>query len=288
MTSIKEVRNKITSIKNTQQITQSMAMVAASKMRKTQTRMLNSRIYTEKTHKIINEFSNVIINNKHPYLNKRKVKCIGYLVISSDRGLAGSLNSNLFKTLLEDISHWKKKRIKVELALIGAKAVSFFNSVEYNVCAQITGITDQPILSELTCPLKVMLKAYDGFHLDKIYIVSNKFINTMLQIPRIVQILPFQTTSNKEHHNKKIWDYIYESDSKTLLDNLLHRYLESQVYQGILENIASEQAARMVAMKSATDNSSSLINDLQLIYNKARQSRITQELTEIVSGADAV
>lgn len=208
-------------------------------------------------------------------------------MVSTDRGLCGGLNINLFKRLLAEMKGWSEKGVEVDLALIGSKAASFFGSVGGNVVAQVTGMGDKPSLSDLIGPVKVMLQAYDEGRLDKLYIVSNKFINTMSQEPQIVQLLPLPPSDDGEL-KKKSWDYLYEPDPKVLLDTLLRRYVESQVYQGVVENLASEQAARMVAMKAATDNGGSLIKELQLVYNKARQASITQELTEIVSGASAV
>ncbi|OIV47270.1 F0F1 ATP synthase subunit gamma [Sodalis sp. TME1] len=287
MAGAKEIRSKIASVQNTQKITKAMEMVAASKMRKTQERMASSRPYAETMRKVIGHLALGNLEYKHPYLDERDVKRVGYLVVATDRGLAGGLNINLFKKLLADMKEWNGKGVETELALIGSKAVSFFNSVGSKVVAQVTGMGDNPTLSELIGPVKVMLQAYDEGHLDKLYIVSNKFVNTMSQVPQILQILPLPPAEEADLKTKS-WDYLYEPDPKTLLDILLRRYVESQVYQGVVENLASEQAARMVAMKAATDNGGSLIKELQLVYNKARQTSITQELTEIVSGAAAV
>ena len=212
---------------------------------------------------------------------------MGYLVVSTDRGLCGGLNINLFKKLLADMKAWSDKGVQSDIAMIGSKGVSFFNSVGGNIVAQVTGMGDNPSLSELIGPVKVMLQAYDEGRLDRLYVVSNKFINTMSQAPTITQLLPLPASDEPELKHKA-WDYLYEPDPKPLLDTLLRRYVESQVYQGVVENLASEQAARMVAMKAATDNGGSLIKELQLVYNKARQASITQELTEIVGGASAV
>lgn len=287
MAGAKEIRSKIASVQNTQKITKAMEMVAASKMRKTQERMASSRPYAETMRKVIGHLALGNLEYKHPYLDERDVKRVGYLVVATDRGLAGGLNINLFKKLLADMKEWNGKGVETELALIGSKAVSFFNSVGSKVVAQVTGMGDNPALSELIGPVKVMLQAYDEGRLDKLYIVSNKFVNTMSQVPQILQILPLPPAEEADLKTKS-WDYLYEPDPKTLLDTLLRRYVESQVYQGVVENLASEQTARMVAMKAATDNGGSLIKELQLVYNKARQTSITQELTEIVSGAAAV
>ncbi|EKT53369.1 F0F1 ATP synthase subunit gamma [Providencia burhodogranariea] len=287
MAGAKEIRSKIASVQNTQKITKAMEMVAASKMRKSQERMAASRPYAETMRSVIGHLALGNLEYKHPYLEEREVKRVGYLVVSTDRGLCGGLNINLFKKLLADMKSWSEKNVQVDLALIGSKAVSFFGSVGGNVVTQVTGMGDNPTLSDLIGPVNSMLQAYDEGRLDKLYVVTNKFINTMSQEPTILQLLPLPP-SNDETLKKKSWDYIYEPDPKALLDTLLRRYIESQVYQGVVENLASEQAARMVAMKAATDNGGNLIKELQLVYNKARQASITQELTEIVSGASAV
>lgn len=289
MAGAKEIRSKIGSVQNTQKITKAMEMVAASKMRKSQERMAASRPYAETMRKVIGHIALGNLEYKHPYLEERDVKRVGYLVVSTDRGLCGGLNINLFKKLLADMKSWSDKGVESDLAIIGSKGLSFFSSVGGNVVAQVTGMGDKPSLSDLIGPVKVMLQAYDEGRLDKLYIVSNKFINTMSQTPTIAQLLPLPPADDAEGVVKKsTWDYLYEPDPKALLDTLLRRYVESQVYQGVVENLASEQAARMVAMKAATDNGGNLIKELQLVYNKARQASITQELTEIVGGASAV
>ncbi|NMP28212.1 F0F1 ATP synthase subunit gamma [Rahnella sp. SAP-1] len=284
----KEIRSKIGSVQNTQKITKAMEMVAASKMRKTQDRMAASRPYADTIRKVIGHLALGNLEYKHPYLDERKIKRVGYLIVSTDRGLCGGLNINLFKKVLTEMKGLNEQGVEVDLALIGSKAASFFGSVGGNVVAQVTGMGDNPSLSELIGPVKVMLQAFDEGRLDKLCIVSNKFVNTMAQEPRIVQLLPLPRAEEEGELAKKSWDYLYEPDPKALLDTLLRRYVESQVYQGVVENLASEQAARMVAMKAATDNGGSLIKELQLVYNKARQASITQELTEIVGGASAV
>lgn len=287
MSGAKEIRSKIASVQNTQKITKAMEMVAASKMRKSQDRMLASRPYAETMRKVIGHLAMGNLEYSHPYLDDREIKRVGYLVIATDRGLCGGLNVNLFKKLLMDMKNWSDQNISCDLALIGTKAVSFFNSIGGNVTAQVTGMGDEPSLSELIGSVKIMLQAYDEGRLDRLYVVNNKFINTMSQMPTINQLLPL-LASQDEGLKHKLWDYLYEPDPKALLDTLLRRYVESQVYQSVVENLACEQAARMVAMKAATDNGGSLIKELQLVYNKARQASITQELTEIVSGAAAV
>ena len=287
MAGAKEIRSKIASVQNTQKITKAMEMVAASKMRKTQERMAASRPYAETMRSVIGHLALGNLEYKHPYLEEREVKRVGYLVVSTDRGLCGGLNINLFKKLLADMQEWSEKGVQVDLALIGSKAASFFGSVGGNVVGQVTGMGDDPKLSDLIGPVNIMLQAYDEGRLDKLYVVANKFINTMAQEPKILQVLPLPPGDDEELKEKS-WDYLYEPDPKALLDTLLRRYIESQVYQSVVENLASEQAARMVAMKAATDNGGNLIKELQLVYNKARQASITQELTEIVSGAAAV
>ena len=287
MAGAKEIRSKIASVQNTQKITKAMEMVAASKMRKTQDRMAASRPYAETIRSVIGHIALGNLEYKHPYLEEREVKRVGYLVVSTDRGLCGGLNINLFKKLIVEMKDWSDKGVQIDLALIGSKAASFFASVGGNVVAQVNGMGDEPSLADLIGSVKVMLQAYDEGRLDKLYIVTNRFVNTMSQVPTIVQVLPLPP-SDDENLKKKTWDYLYEPDPKALLDSLLRRYIEALVYQGVVENLASEQAARMVAMKAATDNGGNMIKELNLVYNNARQASITQELTEIVSGAAAV
>lgn len=288
MAGAKEIRNKIGSVKNTQKITSAMEMVAASKMRRAQERMSASRPYAETMRKVIGHIAQGNLEYKHPYLIEREVKRVGYIVVSTDRGLCGGLNINLFKSALNDMKQWSAKGAKVDLALIGSKASNFFERHGAKVKAHVSGLGDSPSVNDLIGSVKVMLKAYDNGEIDRLYLVYNKFINTMVQQPKVDQLLPLPVTEDSKLNKKHHWDYLYEPDPKQLLDTLLIRYVESQVYQGVVENLASEQAARMVAMQAATDNAGNLINDLQLVYNKARQASITQELTEIVSGAAAV
>ena len=288
MAGAKEIRNKIGSVKNTQKITSAMEMVAASKMRRAQERMSASRPYAETMRKVIGHIAQGNLEYKHPYLIEREVKRVGYIVVSTDRGLCGGLNINLFKAALNDMKQWSAKGAKVDLALIGSKASNFFERHGAKVKAHVSGLGDNPSVNDLIGSVKVMLKAYDNGEIDKLYLVYNKFVNTMVQQPKVDQLLPLPVTEDSKLAKKHHWDYLYEPDPKQLLDTLLIRYVESQVYQGVVENLASEQAARMVAMQAATDNAGNLINDLQLVYNKARQAGITQELTEIVSGAAAV
>jgi F-type H+-transporting ATPase subunit gamma len=288
MAGAKEIRNKIGSVKNTQKITKAMEMVAASKMRKTQDAMESSRPYAQTMRKVIGHIALGSLEYKHPYLEEREAKRVGYIIVSTDRGLCGGLNINLFKQAITDIQKWSDQGAEVDLALVGAKATAFFNSYGGNVTAQVSGLGDNPSVDELIGTVGVMLKKYDEGQLDRLYLVYNKFVNTMVQEPVIDQLLPLPKSEDEEMQRNHSWDYIYEPEPKALLDTLLVRYVESQVYQGVVENLASEQAARMVAMKAATDNAGNLIEDLQLVYNKARQAAITQELSEIVSGAAAV
>ncbi|MGF1877811.1 F0F1 ATP synthase subunit gamma [Photobacterium frigidiphilum] len=288
MAGAKEIRNKIGSVKNTQKITKAMEMVAASKMRKTQGAMESSRPYAQTMRKVIGHIALGSLEYKHSYLEVREAKRVGYIIISTDRGLCGGLNINLFKRAMADMKAWSEKGAEVDLALVGAKATAFFNSYGGNVVAQVSGLGDSPTVEELIGTVGVMLKKYDEGQLDRLYLVYNQFVNTMVQEPVIDQLLPLPKSEDEEMQRSHSWDYIYEPEPKPLLDTLLVRYVESQVYQGVVENLASEQAARMVAMKAATDNAGDIINDLQLVYNKARQGAITQELSEIVSGASAV
>ncbi|WP_116475435.1 F0F1 ATP synthase subunit gamma [Zobellella maritima] len=286
MAGAKEIRSKIGSVKNTQKITGAMEMVAASKMRKAQDRMAHSRPYAETMRKVIGHVAQGNLEYKHPYLEDREVKRVGYIIISTDRGLCGGLNINLFKKAITDMKAWSDKGVGIDLGLIGSKAIGFFNRYGGKVIAQASGLGDSPSLSELIGSVNVMLEAYDKGEIDRLYLVYNKFENTMVQKPKVDQLLPLPPS--EENVASHSWDYLYEPDPKSLLDKLLVRFVESQVYQGVVENLASEQAARMVAMKAATDNAGNLIDDLQLVYNKARQAAITQELSEIVAGAGAV
>jgi F-type H+-transporting ATPase subunit gamma len=287
MASAKEVRTKIASIKNTQKITKAMEMVAASKMRKAQERMKAARPYAEKIRNVIAHLGHANPEYKHSYLGEREeIKRVGVIIISSDRGLCGGLNSNLFRATLNRMKEWDDKDIGIDMCLVGSKAVGFFNRIGGSIIGQSTHLGDKPTVDVLIGTVKIMLDAFNEGKIDRLYLVSNKFVNSMTQEPMNEQLLPVQASDEDElkHH----WDYIYEPDAKEVLDHLLTRYIESLVYQGVIENIACEQAARMVAMKSASDNAGTLIDDLQLVYNKARQAAITQELSEIVSGAAAV
>ncbi|HGS4758671.1 TPA: F0F1 ATP synthase subunit gamma [Vibrio parahaemolyticus] len=288
MAGAKEIRNKIGSVKSTQKITKAMEMVAASKMRRSQDAMEASRPYAETMRKVIGHVANANLEYRHPYLEEREAKRVGYIIVSTDRGLCGGLNINVFKKAVTDIQTWKEKGAEIELAVIGSKATAFFKHGGAKVAAQVSGLGDSPSLEDLIGSIGVMLKKYDEGELDRLYVVFNKFVNTMVQQPTIDQLLPLPKSDSKEMQREHSWDYIYEPEPKPLLDTLLVRYVESQVYQGVVENLACEQAARMIAMKAATDNATNLIEDLELVYNKARQAAITQELSEIVGGASAV
>ncbi len=283
----KEVRTKIGSIKNTQKITRAMEMVAASKMRKTKDRMQATRPYSKKIGRIIKHLAQANPEYKHPYLIARDIKRVGIIVVSSDRGLCGGLNSNLFRKTLTYLMQWDKENIEVDVCTIGTKASGFFSNLKVNLVGQVTKLGDVPHPQDIVGVIKIMLDAYESGRIDQLYVVSNEFVNTMTQRPTIEQILPAVACELDENLSGH-WDYIYEPDAKEVLDHLFTRFIESKVYQGLVENNACEQAARMVAMKSASDNAGNLIGELQLIYNKARQAAITQEISEIVAGAAAV
>ncbi|MGB1800311.1 MAG: F0F1 ATP synthase subunit gamma [Gammaproteobacteria bacterium] len=283
----KEIRTKISSVKNTQKITKAMEMVAASKMRKAQDRMQAARPYAEKISNVISHLAHANPEYKHPYLIPRaEVKRVGLIIVSTDRGLCGGLNANMFRMLVKQIKAWEDEGKEVDLCVIGSKAAGFFGSIGANIIGQVTHYGDSPGLDDLIGTIMLMLKAFDEGTVDEVHLVSNKFVNSMTQTPTMTQLIPGKAGEEDgyDHH----WDYLYEPDAEEVLTSLLTRYIESQVYSGVMENIASEMAARMVAMKSASDNAGKLIDELQLIYNKARQAAITQELSEIVAGAAAV
>jgi F-type H+-transporting ATPase subunit gamma len=287
MPGVKEIRVKIASFKSTQKITKAMEMVAASKMRRAQERMRQSRPYAEKIRRVIGHLRHANPDYKHPFLIEREAKSVGFIVISTDRGLAGGLNVNLFKTTLNAMREWQAKGAEVSLCLIGSKGVQFFRRLgNAKTLATITHLGDRPHAADLIGTVKVMLDLYNEGKLDRLFIVNNVFVTTMSQQPTVRQLLPVVTED--EDKLQKMWDYIYEPSAAELLDGVLMRYVESQVYQGAVENVACEMAARMVAMKSATDNAGKLIEELQLVYNKARQAAITKEISEIVGGAAAV
>ena len=283
----KEIRTKIRSIQNTQKITSAMEMVAASKMRRAQERMRAARPYAESIRKVVNNLWHASLEYKHPYAVEREVKCVGYIVVSSDRGLCGGLNINLFRNALESISEWESKDVSTKFGIFGNKGLGFFRRIGADIICQASHLGDAPQIVELIGSIKVMLDAYDQGDIDRLYLVSNQFVNTMTQGPTVDQILPIKVEQPDKlltHH----WDYLYEPESHEIVDTLMTRYIESIVYRAVVENIACEQSARMVAMKAATDNAGELIDELNLIYNKARQAAITQEISEIVGGAAAV
>ena len=282
----KEVKTKISSIKSTQKITSAMEMVAASKMRRAQERRALGKPYADRIRSVVGQIARAVSEYKHVYMEQREVKRVGYIIISTDRGLCGGLNTNLFKQAMKSMKGWSDKEVSNDLCVIGNKAAAFFGSFGGNIVATTKDLGDTPTANDLIGGVKVMLDAYEEGKIDQLLLVSNVFVNTMTQAPVVEQLLPLKPAEDEAltHH----WDYLYEPDAKELLDGLLVRYIESQVYQAVVENKACEQAARMIAMKSATDNAGELVKELQLLYNKARQAAITQELSEIVSGAAAV
>lgn len=287
MAGAKEIRTKISSIKSTQKITGAMEMVAASKMRRAQDRMNASRPYAEKMLQVIRHLAKASAEYKHSYLvQDREVKRVGVIVVSSDRGLCGGLNSNLFRRLTAEIKRMQGEGTQVSFCTIGSKGLGFFRRFGGEVMGQVTHLGDKPRVEDLIGTVRVMLDAFEEGKVDRIYVAYNHFVNTMTQDPTIQQLVPL--TAEKEETVGPVWDYIYEPGAKDVLDNLLQRYIESLVYQAVVENGACEQAARMVAMKAASDNAGSLIDELELVYNKARQAAITQEISEIVGGAAAV
>lgn len=282
---LKEIRTQINSIKSTRKITKAMEMVAASKMRRASERMNASRPYANKMREVVSHMAQGHLEYNHPYtLDRENVKRVGYIIISTDRGLCGGLNTNLFKKAKQGIAEWKERGVDVDIAVYGGKALNAFK--RYGVVAEATGLGDRPSLEEMIGPIKVMLDAYDEGKIDRLIMVENEFINSMTQTPRATQLVPIVSDSLDEldYH----WDYLYEPDSKEVIDALMQRYIESLIYQGVVENVACEMSSRMVAMKSATDNAGDMIDKLQLVYNKARQASITQEISEIVAGAAAV
>jgi len=286
MAGAKEIRTKIKSVKNTQKITRAMEKVAMSKMRKAQERMVAARPYAEKIRRTVSHLAQANPEYQHPYMVERAVKRVAFIIVSSDRGLAGGLNTNLFRALIRAIREWKERGVESEYAVIGNKGASFFKRVGGKVVAQVTHLGDKPHIDQLLGTIKAVTDAYRAASVDRVFLASAQFVNTMTQKPHIRQLLPVEPIETKglpQH-----WDYIYEPEAVDLLDTVLARYVEAQVYQAVVENAASEQSARMVAMKSASDNAGKIISGLQLAYNKARQASITKELAEIVGGAAAV
>ena len=282
----REIKTKIKSVQNTRKVTRALEMVSASKIRKAQDRMKASRPYARAMRQLIGHLAQANSEFKHPYLVERgEIKRVGYIIVSSDRGLAGGLNNNLFRKLLVEIRQWQEKGVEVDVVTIGQKATVFFRRLKLRMLASVTHLGDQPQVEQLVGVIKVMLDGYDAGDVDKVFLVYNDFVNTMTQRAAFDQLLPLPPSEAVAQHD---WDYIYEPDAEAVLSHVLTRYIESLVYQAVMENVASEHAARMVAMKAASDNATKLIDTLNLIYNKARQAAITQEISEIVGGAAAV
>jgi F-type H+-transporting ATPase subunit gamma len=282
----KEIKKKIGSVKNTQKITSAMEMVAASKMRRTQEKMRRGRPYTQRIRAVIGHLANSNPEYRHIYMTARDVKRVGYVVVSSDKGLCGGLNVNLFRALIRDMRDWKEKGTDASLALIGNKASAFFRAFGGDIRAAVTNVGDDPSVERLIGGIRVMLEAYAAGEIDRLYIATNQFVNTMTQKPIILQLLPLEASTDDTLKHR--WDYLYEPDAKDLIEGLVTRFIESQVYQAVVENHACEQAAKMIAMKNATENADNLIDDLTLLYNNVRQAAITREIAEIVGGAAAV
>jgi len=288
MSGAKEIRSKIASIKNTQKITRAMEMVAASKMRKTQDRVRASKPYATKIYDVVRHIARASSEYRHPFMVEREIKRVGIIVITSDRGLCGGLNANLLREAMVHTRQWHGESKEVDICVIGRKGQAFFRRVGGRVVASVDQLGDAPSVQDIIGAVKVMMDAFYQGEIDALHVIYNEFVNTMTQTPTLKQLLPLPISEDDakalDHH----WDYIYEPDAKELLDDLLFRYIELQVYQAVVENIACEQAAKMMAMKNATDNAGDLIKEFQLAYNKARQAAITQELAEIVGGAAAL
>jgi len=283
----REIVSKIRSVENTKKVTSALEMVSASKIRKSQDLMKRSRPYARMMHRVIGHLGKANPEYRHPFTIKHEdVKRVGYIVVSSDRGLCGGLNNNLFKKMLANMREWQQKDVGISLVALGKKAIAYFKNINVEITAVASDLGETPQIEALIGVIKSMLEEYRDRKVDRVYLVHNDFINTMVQRPVIEQLLPLPPTDDQEIRD--IWDYIYEPDAETLLNSVMIRYIEALVYQGVLENLASEHAARMIAMKSATDNASDLIDELNLVYNKARQAAITQEISEIVGGAAAV
>ena len=286
MASGKEIRNKIKSVENTRKITKAMEMVAASKMRKAQDRMRAARPYGEKIRRVAGNLSHALTEYRHPFLVNREQTSVGLVLVTSDKGLCGGLNSNLLRVAVAKMKEFESQGKKLQATCIGNKGFGFMQRSGAKIVSHVTGLGDTPHLEKLIGPVKVQLDAYMKGEIDALYIGYTRFINTMKQEPVFEQLLPLP--GNSVGSAKTNWDYVYEPDAKSVIDDLLIRYVEALIYQAVAENMASEQSARMVAMKSASDNAKTVIGDLKLVYNKARQAAITKELSEIVSGAAAV
>lgn len=283
----REIKTKIKSVQNTRKVTRALEMVSASKIRKAQERMKSSRPYARAMKQLIGHLAQANSEFQHPYLVERKqIRRVGYIIVSSDRGLAGGLNNNLFRKLLGEIRKWQEQGVEVDVVTIGQKATVFFRRLKVQMRASVTHLGDRPQVEQLVGVVKVMLDAYNQGEADKVFLAYNDFVNTMTQRAAFDQLLPLPASDTEIAAHD--WDYIYEPDAESVLEHVLTRYVESLVYQAVMENVASEHAARMVAMKSASDNATKLIDTLNLVYNKARQAAITQEISEIVGGAAAV
>ena len=283
----REIKTKIKSVQNTRKVTRALEMVSASKIRKAQDRMKASRPYARAMKQVIGHLAQANSEFQHPYLVERKqTKRVGYVIVSSDRGLAGGLNNNLFRKLLGEIRDWQQQGVEVDVVTIGQKATVFFRRIRVDMLASVTHLGDTPHVDQLVGVIKVMLDAYSSGKVDRVFMVYNDFVNTMTQRAAFDQLLPLPPSDTAVAPHD--WDYIYEPDAQTVLEHVLTRYIESLVYQAVMENVASEHAARMVAMKAASDTATKMIDSLNLIYNKARQAAITQEISEIVGGAAAV
>ena len=287
MAGAKEIRTKIKSIQNTQKITKAMEMVAASKMRRAQERMNQARPYADKMANVMAHLAQANLEYKHSFTQEREPKRVGFVVVSSDRGLCGGLNINLFRHVVNSMSEWRAKGVEIDATIIGKKGLGFFKRVGVNIVSEATQLGDRPQLADLIGAMKVMMDAFNEGRIDRLFLAHNGFVTTMTQQPRVNQLLPISAPEADERLDH-YWDYLYEPDAREVIDGLMMRYVESLIYRGVVENIACEMAARMVAMKSASDNAGNLIGELQLVYNKARQAAITKELAEIVGGAAAV
>lgn len=293
MAGSREIRNKIRSVKNTQKITRAMEMVAASKMRKAQERMRKARPYGEKIRNVAAHMSRASTEYRHPFLIQRDtVKRVGIIVVTSDKGLCGGLNTNVLRKAVNQMRTWETEGEQIEVCCIGNKGLGFMSRIGANIISQITGLGDTANIEKLIGAIKIVLDGYTADRFDRVYLFYNRFVNTMKQEPTMEQLLPLSDermrAGKQDTEQKKLWDYLYEPEAKPIIDDIMVRYVEALIYQAVTENMASEQSARMVAMKAASDNAGNLINELTLIYNKSRQAAITKELSEIVGGAAAV
>ena len=286
MAGTKELRKQIASISNTQKITSAMEMVAASKMRKAQERMARGRPYSDQIRSVIGHVANASAEFRHGLMVEREVRRVGYIIVTTDKGLCGGLNINLLKTVVNELKKWSEENIEVDLCLIGNKGSQFFRSYGGRVVAASSHVSETPAMSDLIGSIKVMLDAFEEGAVDKIFLANNVFVNTMIQSPTVRQLVPLDPEEDDNLRHR--WDYIYEPEARDLVEGLVTRFIESQVYQAVVENGACEQAAKMIAMKNATENAGEMIEELELIMNNERQAAITQELSEIIGGAAAV